>query len=283
MKTTNFKRKADAFLGAAVVLLAAVFTVGCKAETSGEDKREECSKEYVTVEFSKLGDYLKDKASSTCVNHITVTGLAASDLLGKISPTEEASPLGKILKDNHTKKVALKFGGDISGLTNMRCCFYGCTNLVQAPVIPEGVTNLTGAFTFTAITAAPELPNSVTTMSACFGRCASLAEAPAIPESVTNMSSCFKGCVSLTKAPAIPASITNLKECFALCEKITEVVLKCNYNSELKSGKPAFADVFRGCYGLTAGSIKVPTAQLQTYKDNAATMYAQKDWFAADM
>ena len=73
-----------------------------------------------------------------------------------------------------------------------------------------------------------------------------------------------------------------MHSCFEGCKNITAVTLKCNYNSEQINGFPAFKDAFKDCEKLTAGSIKVPSGQLQTYKDNAYTMDARKEWFVAE-
>ena len=118
-------------------------------------------------------------------------------------------------------------------------------------------------------------------MNCGFRDCTSLIQAPEIPSGVTNMDSCFSGCKSLTQAPVIPSSVTNMSYCFSGCKKITTVTLKCNYNAAVVYDATAFGGAFSGCEKLTAGSIKVPTGQLQTYKDNAAVMKAQADWFVA--
>ena len=251
---------------------------------------------YNTVSFANLNTYLQT-ASSTDINYIKVTGLTAADLKGD-SDSYKPSPLGKILKDNPSKKVALKLD-EVSGLTDMSWCFRNCTSLAQAPEIPSSVTNMHGCFSCcTSLTQAPEIPSSVTDMLYCFYYCTSLTQAPEIPSSVTNMSYCFKGCTSLTQAPVIqngvihmafcfenctsltqapviPSSVTNMILCFSGCKKITTVTLKCNYVAD------RFGSALYGCEKLSAGSIKVPASQLQTYKDNAAVMKAQADWFVA--
>ena len=107
---------------------------------------------------------------------------------------------------------------------------------------------------------------------------------PAIPEGVTNMNSCFHGCTKLTSVPDIPASVKLMKTCFENCTSLTGVKLKCNYNPETPeySFHPAFKDAFNGCTALTAKSIKVPSAQLETYQNNAATMGTAVENFAAE-
>ena len=401
MKTTIFNKKAPAFFGAAAILLAAVFTIGCKTDkrsgapapetftvemTAGEhgtlsaspvipasgkvakdtvitftaapasgykvdkwtitggtfetgtgtdgsttakvkisaDTKVNVSFKtivYTSVSFTNLNAYLNGTASSADINYIKVTGLTAADLKGD-SVSRSPSPLGKILKDNPTKKVALKLS-EVSGLTDMSYCFYGCTSLIQAPAIPSGVTNMSWCFYgCTSLTQAPVIPSGVTDMSSCFFGCRSLTQAPVIPSGVTNMIWCFFGCESLTQAPVIPSGVTNMlscfyecesltqapeipsgvtdmtycfyncqsltqapvipsnvtdmESCFSGCKKITAVTLKCNY----VYGN--FNSAFFDCGKLSANSIKVPAGQVQTYKDNADTMDAQKEWFVAE-
>ena len=84
---------------------------------------------YEPVSFSDLSNYLQNTASSTDVNKIEVRGLTAADLKG--TACNDASPLGKILEANSDKKVALKFGGKIEGLTDMSYCFVNCTSLTH--------------------------------------------------------------------------------------------------------------------------------------------------------
>ncbi len=146
---------------------------------------------YTEVPFgtdgADLDNYLKTAVPDTNgICYIKVTGLTAADLKGDRS-SQKPSPLGKILKYNPTKKVALKLS-EVSGVTDMSSCFYKCTSLTQAPVIPSGVTNMQG----------------------CFSGCTSLTQAPVIPSTVTNMSWCFGGCKSLTQAPVIPSTVTNM-------------------------------------------------------------------------
>jgi len=310
MKTTLFKRKAPAFLVAAAVLLAAVFTVGCAGNTSGgATGGKACggSSSYIALPLGKLDNYIKTKASDTDVNYIEVTGLTAADLKGDYNSgtdTIEASPLGKILKADGTKKVALKFGGNISGLTdmsycfdgceslvqvqaiptgvrNMNLCFRGCTNLTQAPTIPASVMYMSGCFAgCSSLTQAPTISESATDMSGCFFRCSSLMQATAIPAGVTDMRHCFFNCTTLTQAPEIPAGVSCIQSCFGNCTKLTSIVLKCNYNPAKDGyGEPAFKDAFKNCTSLKKGSITVPKGQLLIYANSAGTMGANEEWF----
>ena len=260
------------------------------------------------VNGSGLNNYLKNaKPHTDGIYYIKVTELTASKLSGSTPAYSDWSPsaLGSILKRYPTKKVALKLE-EIPYLTDMTACFYECSNLIQAPVIPNGVTNMTGCFSgCESLTHAPVIPNSVTNMMGCFSRCTSLTQAPVIPNSVTNMSSCFfncyrltqapvipngvtnmwscfEHCTSLTQAPVIPSSVTDMSSCFSGCKNITAVTLRCRYNSEKIYGKFAFSKAFYGCEKLTAGSIKVPAWELQTYKNNAGIMDAWPSWFVAE-
>ena len=124
-------------------------------------------------------------------------------------------------------------------------------------------------------------------MEGCFSGCENLTQALVIPSGVTNMGRCFMSCERLTQAPVIPSGVLYMAHCFSRCINITAVTLKCNYNPGTIPGSwslhnGAFEEVFYDCYKLETGSIKVPAAQLQTYKDNAWTMRAQKTWFIAE-
>ena len=236
---------------------------------------------YEPVSVSDLSNYLQNTASSTDVNKIEVQGLTAADLNG--NSWNDASPLGKILEANSDKKVALKFGGKIEGLTDMSYCFSGCKSLTQAPEIPSGVTNMEGCFFgCTSLAQAPAIPTGVTNMHGCFSGCTSLTQAPAIPTGVTYMDVCFRGCTSLTQAPAIPTGVTDMSWCFYGCTKLESAVLRCNYNPAEIVGTLAFKDTFKDCTSLPAGGIKVPAAQLGTYRTNASVMGVPADRFAAE-
>ena len=81
---------------------------------------------YKKVALNELHTYLQ-AASPTDIHYIEVIGLTAADLNGDWSTP---SRLGKILKDNSGKKVALKLS--VSGVTDMSYCFCDCTSLTSA-------------------------------------------------------------------------------------------------------------------------------------------------------
>ena len=163
-------------------------------------------------------------------------------------------------------------------VTNMNSCFSECESLTQVPALPASVTDITNCFRKCKnLTQAPEIPASVTKMTRCFYECVKLTQAPStIPKDVTNLYDCFFNCRKLTKAPVIPKGVTYMKYCFKFCGELTEVTLECNYG-----GEDDFEEAFFYCDKLTAGTIKVPADQVQTYKDNASNMGTEQDRFVA--
>ena len=264
-----------------VAVLAVIVSLLCTACPQNGGAPGNNTGSYTQVPFAQLDDYLKTKASESTVNYIEVTGLTKENLNGLVN----ASPLGKTLKASPSKKVALKFGGTIAGLTDMYSCFRECETLVQVSGIPEGVTDMSSCFNdCTNLTQAPVIPASVTDMSFCFNDCTNLTQAPVIPTSVTDMRFCFSDCTKLTQASVIPVNVTNMRNCFSGCTNLKTTVLKCNYNPEKdKDNDSYFKDAFYGCTALTAGGIKVPAGQqLATYQANADVMGVTADKFAAE-
>ena len=232
---------------------------------------------YVKVPFGtngeKLAHHLQTATpASDGIYYIEVTGLTKADLQGNChSHTPQPSPLGVILKATPTKKVALKLGSGITGLTDMSCCFAHCENLVSVAAIPKGVTNMESCFNgCKSLEKAPTIPNSVTDMKHCFNGCTNLKQVPSISNTVTNMHECFSDCTNLTTVPSIPAAVTNMQGCFANCTKLTSVTLECDYNPATHQGNPAFGNAFNGCTSLPDGGIKVPAAYYDNYTVSAA-------------
>ena len=243
---------------AVLAVIVSLLCTACNTNAGGGGAPGNNTVSYTQVSFAELGNYLTTKASESTVNYIEVTGLTKENVRGT---ARTASILGEILKAHPSKKVALKFGGKIEGLTSMGSCFDGCETLVQVSGIPEGVTN----------------------MGSCFYGCTNLRQAPVIPESVEAIYFCFSHCTNLKQAPVIPANVTDMYNCFLDCENLQNVVLKCNYNpARDSSNKPYFEDAFDGCTALTAGGIKVPAGQLAMYQTNADVMGVTADKFAAE-
>ena len=243
---------------------------------------------YKKVAFEKLDGYLKTaNAASDGIYYIEVTGLTPQHLQAGYGLMQ--TPLGRRLKENISKKVALKLGS-ITDFINMSWCFSGCTNLVQVLEIPNNVTEMSFCFFgCTSLTQAPEIPSSVTNMSYCFKDCTSLTQAPEIPSSVTNMSYCFFGCTSLTQAPVIPDKITDMSSCFSGCKNLTQApeipnsvtnMSFCFYGCKNLTQAPVIPDevthmnsCFSGCTKLTSVTLKC------NYPSSAADADAFKDAF----
>ena len=200
-------------------------------QITGETEVKVTFSRYKSIAFgtdgADLAEYLNTgTAAGDGIYYIKVTGLTAEHLKGEATHSPyRPSPLGKILNDNGTKKVALKFG-KLPAVTNMEGCFRDCKGLTEAPVLPAGVTNMKSCFRdCKGLTEAPVLPASVTNLRDCFYNCEGLTQTPEIPESVTNMRSCFNGCKNLTQVSPFPANakVTNMNSCFAECESLTQV------------------------------------------------------------
>jgi len=97
---------------------------------------------YAIVPFGENGINLRNHLRTATphtdgIYYIKVTGLKAEDLYGCVdSFRAHASTLGEVLKNNPTKKVALKLG-EIPGLTDMSWCFFMCEKLIQVHEIPK--------------------------------------------------------------------------------------------------------------------------------------------------
>ena len=90
---------------------------------------------------------------------------------------------------------------NIDGINIVRLyqTFQGCSNLIQAPKIPNNVTNMT--FTFsecTNLSQAPDIPSGVKYMNCAFLDCKNLIQAPNIPSSAEYIDQTFYGCTKLS-------------------------------------------------------------------------------------
>ena len=129
-------------------------------------------------------------------------------------------------------------------LTHVYETFYNCTNLIQAPRIPDSVTDMDGAFLeCTSLTTVPNIPNSLINMEGTFYGCTSLTTAPNIPNSVTDMISTFEGCTSLTTVSNLPNNVTDMWNTFNLCTSLTTV-------PNIPSSVANMDSTFEGCESL---------------------------------
>ena len=124
-----------------------------------------------------MANYLAN-ASASDVNYIELTGSIPAAALkgapGASGSPPNPGPLGELLRNNDSKKVALKLPSGLP-VTDMSACFARCTNLVSLENLPSGVTD----------------------MRACFYRCENLTTGPDIPATVTGMKECFRFCTAL--------------------------------------------------------------------------------------
>ena len=128
---------------------------------------------------------------------------------------------------------------------SMNSSFRECRKLVEAPIIPSGVTNMSNTFNgCSLLTTAPNIPNSVTDMNGTFQNCSKLTTAPTIPNSVTNMFGTFYGCASLTTAPTIPNSVTNMETTFRGCTALTTA-------HNIPNSVTTIKNTFNGCTSFT--------------------------------
>ena len=210
---------------------------------------------YTEVPYGKLAAFLAN-ASENEVNYIEVTGISAADLTGTYGTPSVTGALGQKIKDNPSKKVALKLPSGLSGI-DMSACFAYCKNLVSLENFPSNVTN----------------------MRSCFYDCQGLTIVPAMltGSGALNMELCFYNCKNLVTAPDIPVEVFVISKCFQNCKKLQSVKMYCPYNSGIGN----FSGAFSGCDDLPNGGIKVPFFQLAIYKNNAGTMGTTKEKFSA--
>ncbi|MGI0511520.1 leucine-rich repeat domain-containing protein [Treponema denticola] len=226
-------------------------------QITGETEVKVNFSRYKSVAFgtdgSELDAYLNSGTpAADGIYYIKVTGLKAEHLKGDYN-IGKPSPLAKILKDNGTKKVALKFG-KLPAVTDMTACFSDCKNLIKAPELPSTVTTMESCFyECKGLTQAPEIPESVTNMGNCFNGCTNLTQISPFPANakVTNMNGCFVECENLTQVPALPASVTDITNCFKKCKNLTQA-------PEIPASVTQMTNCFYECVKLTKAPSTIP-------------------------
>ncbi len=149
--------------------------------------------------------------------------------------------------------------------------FFGYTNLIEAPKLPEGTVYLASAFwDCSSLVNAPDIPEGVEDLGHIFEGCSSLQEAPKIPTTAKDMMFAFAECCSLKKMPEIPYGVTNMAYAFSNCSSLVEVTeipesvvylvdtfFKCTSlveAPEIPEGVENIGGIFYGCSSL----IKAP-------------------------
>ena len=262
MKTTIFNKKALAFFGAAAILLAAVFTTGCKTDAGSGDPAPEMFTvemthgEHGTVTANPAipagGKVAKDTvitftaapASGYKVDKWTITGGAFETGTGtegsttaKVKITADTKvnvsfismyaivPLGinGAVLDNHLKNAA----PDTDGIY-----YIEVTGLTAA--------NLEGRYEYYLYSYKPSALGKILNDNQTKKVALKLSEVSGL----TNMRGCFSGCKSLTQAPVIPSGVTDMWRCFAGCKRLTQAPV-------IPSTVTNMSSCFRDCKSLT--------------------------------
>ncbi|MGP1427999.1 MAG: leucine-rich repeat domain-containing protein [Treponema sp.] len=288
MKTTIFNKKAPAFFGAAAILLAAVFTIGCKTDVGNSNP----APEMFAVAFSVDGanGTLKatangiaetDKSPIVVQKGKTVTFTAAADTYYKVDKwtitggTFEAgtgtdgSTTAKVkITANTTVKVSfykeyvkVALAGLDNHLKNTApdtdgIYYIEVTGLTAAdlkgeytyPVKPSALGKILNDNLTKKVALKLSEVSGLTDMSRCFYECISLTQVPVIPSGVTDMSYCFYGCTSLTQAPMIPSGVTDMNQCFYDCKRLIQAPV-------IPSGVTNMMWCFYGCKRLTQAPV----------------------------
>ena len=287
MKTTIFNKKAHAFFGAAVLLFAAVFTIGCKTEISSDTAPETFTVEMKAGEHGTLtanpvipasGKVAKDAvitftavpATGYKVDKWTITGGAFETGTGTEGSTTAKVKISAETKVNVSFKTAMytevPFGANGADLDNYLktavpdtngICYIKVTGLTAAdlkgdystfPYNPSRLGKILNDNPTKKVALKLDEVSGLTDMSYCFYYCKSLTQAPVIPSSVTNMNNCFYDCTSLTQAPEIPSNVTDMRGCFYDCTSLTQA-------PEIPSSVTNMRGCFYNCTSLTQAPV----------------------------
>ena len=135
------------------------------------------------------------------------------------------------------------------GVTNMEHAFYNCVSLIETPRIPESVTNMNNTFQWcTSLQRATNIPSGVEVPSETFCGCSNLIKAPVISEGVKYLAGTFSDCTKLEVAPAIPESVENMFGAFWGCESLKEAPV-------IPSGVTNMDSTFYGCKSLSKAPV----------------------------
>lgn len=100
-------------------------------------------------------------------------------------------------------------------IVSMELTFINCSNLIEAPKIPNSVTNLAGTFY----------------------NCSSLTKVPPIPQKVTDLSDTFKGCASL-KSVKFKNPYINIEDAFNIYTDISLIGISKEHEEKIKKIYP---------------------------------------------
>ena len=157
------------------------------------------------------------------------------------------------LKFSFANCTSLVGANILNFVTSAISAFYGCSNLLEAPVIPESVKYLNGMFE----------------------GCSSLAHGPELHDYTDgDIDSLYKGCLSLVDVPNIPNNITSMRNAFAGCENLTTIN---NFNIPFSKfslfDNSQIENAFKDCGKLT--TIEIPVKKVSDV-DNKWNMVVLK-------
>lgn len=149
-------------------------------------------------------------------------------------------------------------------IKTMSYTFNGCSNLTEAPEIPDTVVNMQNAFEgcsnlITYVDSTEEngkftnyiIPASVTNMQSTFQNCTSITTSPNWSNAIAveNMASVCKNCTSLVEVADIPSGAKKLTSAFEGC---TSLIIAPNLSKATKLD--TLENAFVGCTALTTAS-----------------------------
>lgn len=182
---------------------------------------------------------------------------AEGEIIGVMPASINGLPvvrLDKTFYNNHQIKKAPVIPDTV---TNMWGAYYGCINLVEVQNLPINLVNMEATFSSCyKLTTVPDIPSGVTNMKHTFADCRSLVESPTLPNSVTEMTGTFYQCYSLTTVRNIPNNIISLNRTFQGCTSLVNV-------PDIPSSVENMEETFKGCTSLiTAPKISINVKNL---------------------
>ena len=137
-------------------------------------------------------------------------------------------------KESYSPIYKTLFGKDLKDIGE---CFFLCTNLIEAPAIPDGVESIEKAFYgCSSLKKVPNIPTSAIYLREAFKDCTSLISAPAIHKEAVDIQLIFMGDTSLAGAITVDCNPSLYDGCFSGTQ-ITEVRGLTTLKAELLATK----------------------------------------------
>ena len=167
--------------------------------------------EIITVDLNNLDEWLREAEPRGSLNpyKLNITNINTN----RIYESDSSGSLGYILKQYSNRYVdlsATQLPLDEKYPGYLRRAFKDCTNLVAAPILPDGIYGLPETFRgCTNLLYAPTIPEGVEDLDNTFAFCYNLLVAPHIPASVHILKQTFYGCGNLIIVPNIPLALVD--------------------------------------------------------------------------